>query len=1060
MSGKRPTLQELIRRRQASAFVGRQQQLSLFEESLGLPVDDPRRRFLFSIHGDAGIGKTYLVRQLMRLARERSCRTAYVDEAMHDVISVLESMAAELERQGARFGDLRGKLETYRERRRELDSDPGAPDGLSAVLTRSAVRVGLRAAGDVPFVGGFAEELDADALADQVDRLRVFLSRRFRNHDDVQLLLNPVGALTPVFLRELNEAAEDGPVALFFDTYERTAGYLEPWLLEVLLGVRYGALPGNLALCVSGQLPLDVNRWGEYLSIRADMPLEVFTESEARTLLVERGVTDERVTEVIIKLSGRLPLLVAMLAEARPETADLVGDPSGNAVERFLKWESDEERRNAALYGALPVRLNRDIFAVATGSAAPEQDFARLCRLPFVVEHADGFRYHQFVRTAMLRVLRRTAPREWQRRHVALAEHYATERAALELTGRQAWTDDLWQHLALDEAYHRLGARASGIPAEALATLVNAIAWYSRALPDWALAFGQAGEETGNTGLTRMATLLAAWPDGPEAKLRLLSELINDPNLDEHSRGMAFGERGKIYGGQDEHDRALTELGAALELVPDAYWLTTARGIVHLTNGDHGAALRDLDRALELEPGDPTALIVRGTAYAETNRVDEALADFNSISDLEDDKWAFQRRAIAYHDMGRYDEELADLTRAIEIDPENVWSIQARGRTYWLVGRYDEALADLTRAIEIDPEDDWTIAHRGATYRSMGRHDEALTDYNRAIELDPEYTWAISGRIGTYWAMGRYDEALADCGRAIELDPGDAWAFANRGETHRGLRRFAEAITDFDRAIELNPEFGWAIRNRGFVHRMLGSYQDSLADFNRAVELDPRSTWALVGRGTAYEKMGRYDEAFRDFNHAIEINPGDDWAIHKRAEIHRRAGRLDDALADFDRAVELDPSDPWNIAERGETHRIAGRLDQAIADLHRAVELDVDSESGSAHFQLALCMNLKQEPERAREHLDRALEIEHAGLARGDEPVGRRFNIAICLLAGGDREAAEEQVRQALEAGQEYGDLTTVLIDFADLHAALGTDVSGIVERIQRAIDQPIDERS
>lgn len=75
---------------------------------------------------------------------------------------------------------------------------------------------------------------------------------------------------------------------------------------------------------------------GDYLSIRADLPLQVFTEAEARALLADRGVTDEQVVEVIIRLSGRLPLLVAMLAEARPDSVELVGDPSGDAVERIL----------------------------------------------------------------------------------------------------------------------------------------------------------------------------------------------------------------------------------------------------------------------------------------------------------------------------------------------------------------------------------------------------------------------------------------------------------------------------------------------------------------------------------------------------------------------------------------------------------------------------------------------------------------------------------------------------------------------------------------------------
>jgi hypothetical protein len=46
------------------------------------------------------------------------------------------------------------------------------------LLTRSAVRVGLRADGEIPFVGAVTDEVDPDGAADQLGRLRVFLHRK------------------------------------------------------------------------------------------------------------------------------------------------------------------------------------------------------------------------------------------------------------------------------------------------------------------------------------------------------------------------------------------------------------------------------------------------------------------------------------------------------------------------------------------------------------------------------------------------------------------------------------------------------------------------------------------------------------------------------------------------------------------------------------------------------------------------------------------------------------------------------------------------------------------
>jgi hypothetical protein len=107
----------------------------------------------------------------------------------------------------------------------------------------------------------------------------------------------------------------------------------------------YGDLPESLVLTIAGRHPLNPGDWADYAPVLADVPIVPFTEAEARQLLTAKGVTDERVIEVILTVSGRLPLLVATLAGNQPTDPGQVGDPSGDAVERFLKWEPDDERR-------------------------------------------------------------------------------------------------------------------------------------------------------------------------------------------------------------------------------------------------------------------------------------------------------------------------------------------------------------------------------------------------------------------------------------------------------------------------------------------------------------------------------------------------------------------------------------------------------------------------------------------------------------------------------------------------------------------------------------------
>jgi hypothetical protein len=333
--------------------VGRQQQVVQYQENLGFPVDDERRRFLFNIHGDAGVGKTYLTKQLRQIAIDSGSLTAYVDETVDDVTSAMAVIAEEFSRGGVRLGEFEKRAAAYRERRQELEADPQAPEGVVAFLTKTAVTIGLAAARDVPIAGSLLAPVDSAAAADQVNRARTYLARKFRDHADIRLLLSPADELTPVFVSGLDRAAAGRLIALFIDTYERTGQLLDHWLRRLYNG-QYGDLPETLITTISGQKPLDPNLWGDYLPVIADVPLEPFSEAEARQFLASKNIHDESTIQVILTLSGRLPMWLATLAESRPADAADIGDPAGDAVERFLKWEDDPARRSIAMTAALP----------------------------------------------------------------------------------------------------------------------------------------------------------------------------------------------------------------------------------------------------------------------------------------------------------------------------------------------------------------------------------------------------------------------------------------------------------------------------------------------------------------------------------------------------------------------------------------------------------------------------------------------------------------------------------------------------------------------------------
>jgi tetratricopeptide (TPR) repeat protein len=721
------SLQDILKRRQQEEFVGREEQLAFFSRNLRWEIDDPRRRFVINVSGQGGVGKTWLLRRFQRLAEETGVITACTDENEEDVPSVMGRIVEQFDAQGHLFKTFAERYTVYRQRWQEIEADPEARSAFPTRLGRAVTKGSLDLARILPGVGAFVELLDEEPIVGKGGEFAAYVARKLRNKEEVHLVLKPVEVLTPLFLADLQEVAEKHSVALFFDTYERTGDFLDSWLRDLLEG-RHGDAPANILLVVAGRDELDRNHWAPYEGLLARLPLDPFTEEEARDYLARKGITDARVVEVILGISGRLPLLVATLAAESPDDPEKVGDPSGEAVERFLKWVEDPKQRQVALDAALPRRLNRDVLAVLVDGEEANALFAWLRKMPFIERRGDCWAYHDVVRPQMLRYKQQESPQGWADLHGRLAEYYEGLRDDLGLEKEAGRKDETWQGYALEALYYRLCQAPQAQLAGALNGFLAALDVQRALARPWAEMIRCAGED---------------------------SKLVH---VQEWGQRLMAGL--KAYG--EKHYREASEMFTTLLGRADleTRWRAVAvayRGVTHAQIEHYDEALTDFSRAIELQPDYARAIAGRGVTHRVMARYDEALADFNRVIELQpDDAWSITSRGQTYQLMGRYDEALADFNRAIELKPDYARAMASRGQTYQLMGRYDEALADFNRAIELQPDDAWSITSRGHTYRLMRCYDEALADFNRAIELKPDYAWAIAQRGLTYRQMERY----------------------------------------------------------------------------------------------------------------------------------------------------------------------------------------------------------------------------------------------------------------------------------------------------------------
>ncbi len=945
MSRKPVTFQEILRRRQREDFVGRAEELQRFAQNLALAPEDPQRRFVFAVSGPGGVGKTSLLRRFRQLAEAHGALALWTSDSESDVPAVLGRLATQLEEQGLPPKRFLERYRVYRQRRQELEADPEAPQGFAGLLGASVARGGLQVLrSSVPFGGAIADLVDRETLARQAGDWTAYLVKKLGNRDEVRLVQGPIEVLAPLLVRDL-EALGTRPLALFFDSYERTGPFLDSFLLD-LLGGRFGELGPSVLFAIAGQEELDHNRWAPLEPVLARLRLEPFTEAEARSYLARHGVCHEETVEAILRLSGRLPLLVATLGAQHPAEPGRVDDPTDTAVDRFLKWIDDPKRRQLALDAALMRHFNRDLLAaVVPDPKEAEALFAWLRKVPFVYERSDGWAYHRVVREQMLRRKLRESPQGWAELHGRLAEIHEKLRQALSLAEEQGRRDASWQEHSLEALYHRLCQSPRANLDAALAALVAALGAPKGFARRCGEVLGQAGKDCQAPELVawseRLAPGLAGWDqDLPEPATAMLGALLEHAGLPARARAEALGWRGQLEAEAGLLEEALADLTRAEHLDPDSPSHPLYRGAALMALERHAEALAELTRAAERAPEEPMAQALLGETLRRLQKPDAALAAFTRALQLEPRSAVlWSARGVVRWEQRRYQEALADFDESIELDPDNARAVALRGETWLRLGRNEEALADLSRAVELDPEDAGMRLFRGETLRRMDRLHEALADFSRAHELAPQSPEALLLLGETRQQLEQYEEALADFTLLFELDPEMARTAALRGATFRRLRRTAQSAPDFAGALELSPPEAFVLSLQGETYLRLGQLPEAVETFTRALELDPQDSFVLYRRAQAFLAQGDEARAQSDLGGALAVDPEHLQALTLRAGLLRRQRQFPQALADLDRARALAPADGSVAFLRGQLLFKVARYAEAADELSKAIAL-------------------------------------------------------------------------------------------------------------------------
>ena len=161
-----------------------------------------------------------------------------------------------------------------------------------------------------------------------------------------------------------------------------------------------------------------------------------------------------------------------------------------------------------------------------------------------------------------------------------------------------------------------------------------------------------------------------------------------------------------------------------------------------------------------------------------------------------------------------YQAQLEDLNKAIELDPSLADAYFERGNLYAMnlpkaIGGYEKAVADLSRFLELKPNDCSARHNRALWYEQLHQYDNAIADYTTLIEGDTDFS------------------------RVIKKDQQLALEYHYRGRAYQWYKKdYAKAVTDYNQALRLDPNIEGLHLHRGQCYEALGQPEKAQEDFS------------------------------------------------------------------------------------------------------------------------------------------------------------------------------------------------------------------------------------
>ena len=178
---------------------------------------------------------------------------------------------------------------------------------------------------------------------------------------------------------------------------------------------------------------------------------------------------------------------------------------------------------------------------------------------------------------------------------------------------------------------------------------------------------------------------------------------------------------------------------------PHSFVVLNSLGAEYMLAKNYSMANKYLNMAINENTNYYKGYYNRGLLYAQTNRFDKALADFNRAIELKKYPKAYVARANVYYALKDFPKALADAEEVLKTEPLNAKANYVLATCYDDLNQLDKALIYYNKAITAYTEEPLYFMRRGILYGKQQNFSACLVDLNTCTTINPNFAEAY------YW---------------------------------------------------------------------------------------------------------------------------------------------------------------------------------------------------------------------------------------------------------------------------------------------------------------------